>query len=55
MTVQQSVRDGRHTVPRVWQYGITGKLGTAPGELNTPEGFDLLLPDGSTPTHPVTG
>ena len=39
----------------VWQYGITGKPGAAPGELNTPDGFDLLLPDGSTPTHPVTG
>ena len=25
------------------------------GELNTPDGFDLLLPDGSTLTHPVTG
>jgi hypothetical protein len=37
------------------EYGITGKRGTAPGELNTPDGFDLLLPDGSTPTHPVTG
>jgi hypothetical protein len=39
----------------VWQYGITGQPGTAPGELNTPDGFDLLLPNGSTPTHPVTG
>ena len=39
----------------VWQYGVTGKPGTAPGELNTPDGFDLLLPNGSTPTHPVTG
>ena len=39
----------------VWQYGVTGTPGTAPGELNTPDGFDLLLPDGSTPTHPVTG
>ena len=39
----------------VWQYGITGTPGTAPGELNTPDGFDLLQPDGSTPTHPVTG
>ena len=39
----------------VWQYGITGKPGTAPGKLNTPDGLDLLLPDGSTPTHPVTG
>ena len=39
----------------VWQYGVTGTPGTAPGELNTPDGFDLLLPDGSTPTHPTTG
>ena len=39
----------------VWQYGITGRAGTAPGKLNTPDGFDLLLPDGSTPTHPTTG
>ena len=39
----------------VWQYGITGKPGIAPGELNTPDGFDLLRPDGSTLTHPVTG
>jgi len=39
----------------VWQYGVTGKPGTAPGELNTPDGFDLLLPNGSTPTHPTTG
>jgi outer membrane protein assembly factor BamB len=39
----------------VWQYGVTGQPGTAPGKLNTPDGFDLLLPDGSTPTHPTTG
>jgi outer membrane protein assembly factor BamB len=39
----------------VWQYGVTGSAGTAPGELNTPDGFDLLLPNGSTPTHPTTG
>ena len=39
----------------VWQYGITGKPGTGLGQLNTPDGFDLLLPDGSTPTHPATG
>jgi hypothetical protein len=29
--------------------------GTAPGLLNTPAGFDLLAPDGATPTHPWTG
>ena len=39
----------------VWQYGITGKPGTRPGQLNIPDGFDVLLPDGSTPTHPGTG
>ena len=39
----------------VWQYGVTGHPGTAPGLLNTPDGFDLLAPDGTTPTHPTTG
>ena len=39
----------------VWQYGVTNTAGTATGLLNTPDGFDLLLPDGSTPTHPATG
>lgn len=35
----------------VWQYGDTDTPGTAPGLLHTPDGFDLLLPDGTTPTH----
>jgi len=39
----------------VWQYGINDQAGTAPGMLNTPDGFDLVLPDGSTPTHSATG
>ena len=39
----------------VWQYGLTGVAGTVPGELNTPDGFDILLPGGVTPTHPQTG
>jgi len=39
----------------VWQYGVTDHPGTAPGLLNIPDGFDILLPDGSTPTHPQTG
>ena len=39
----------------VWQYGVTGRPGTAPGKLHTPDGFDLLLPNGTTPTHPTTG
>jgi outer membrane protein assembly factor BamB len=39
----------------VWQYGVTGVAGLSPGRLNTPDGFDLLGPGGSTPTHPTTG
>jgi outer membrane protein assembly factor BamB len=39
----------------VWQYGVTGRHGTSPGRLHTPDGFDLLLPNGSTPTHRTTG
>jgi outer membrane protein assembly factor BamB len=39
----------------VWQYGVDDVSGTAPGLLNTPDGFDLLAPDGSTPTHAWTG
>jgi outer membrane protein assembly factor BamB len=39
----------------VWQYGVTGKPGTGPDHLRIPDGFDLLAPDGTTPTHPFTG
>ena len=39
----------------VWQYGVTDQAGTTTGMLNTPDGFDLLAPDGSSPTHPATG
>lgn len=39
----------------VWQYGITDAAGTAVGMLNTPDGFDLIEPNGATPTHPTTG
>jgi outer membrane protein assembly factor BamB len=39
----------------VWQYGVTARIGTTTGLLNTPDGFDLLGPGGSTPTHPFTG
>jgi Kelch motif protein len=39
----------------VWQYGVTGRAGTAPGMLDTPDGFDLLAPNGATPTHTATG
>ncbi|MBV8296286.1 MAG: hypothetical protein JO085_05570 [Acidimicrobiia bacterium] len=39
----------------VWQYGVTDMAGTGPGQLNVPDGFDLLAPDNTTPTHPQTG
>jgi outer membrane protein assembly factor BamB len=39
----------------VWQYGITDQSGTVPGMLSIPDGFDNLLADGTTPTHPLTG
>jgi hypothetical protein len=39
----------------VWNYGVPDHAGTAPGLLNTPDGFDILNADGSTPTHPTTG
>jgi hypothetical protein len=39
----------------VWQYGQTDIAGTGSNQLNTPDGFDLLAPDNTTPTHPHTG
>ena len=40
----------------VWQYGDTDTPGTTAGLLHTPDGFDLLLPNGTTPTHlPASG
>ena len=39
----------------VWQYGLTDVPGTAPGLVSIPDGFDNLLANGTTPTHPVTG
>ena len=39
----------------VWQYGQTGVAGAGVGQLSSPDGFDLLGPGGTTPTHPVTG
>ncbi len=39
----------------VWQYGVTGHPGKGPDHLRIPDGFDLLAPNGTTPTHPFTG
>ncbi len=55
--------DYRHRVviidPRtkkiVWQYGTTGHPGKGADHLRIPDGFDLLAPNGTTPTHPFTG
>jgi outer membrane protein assembly factor BamB len=35
----------------VWEYGVRGKPGKAPGYLNTPDGLDLILPNGVIPLH----
>jgi len=43
------------TQAMVWDYGIPDTPGTGPGYLSIPDGFDILNPDGSTPTHPQTG
>ncbi len=39
----------------VWQYGITNEPGTGADHLHIPDGFDLLAPNATTPTHPFTG
>ncbi len=44
-----------NTYSIVWQFGITDVSGTAPGLLSIPDGFDNLLANGTTPTHPETG
>jgi N-acetylneuraminic acid mutarotase len=38
----------------VWQYGHTGKSGSAPGYLNDPDGVDLVPPDSLLVTHGAT-
>ncbi len=44
-----------HTKRIVWQYGHTEQPGRGPDFLHTPDGFDLLEANGTTPTHPFTG
>ncbi len=44
-----------HTRRVVWQYGRTGTPGRGRDQLKIPDGFDLLSPGGTTPTHPYTG
>ena len=44
-----------HTKRIVWQYGHNDTPGRGPDHLHIPDGFDLLAPNGTTPTHPFTG
>jgi hypothetical protein len=44
-----------HTRKIVWQYGRTDSPGRGHDHLKIPDGFDLLSPEGTTPTHPYTG
>ena len=39
----------------VWQYGVSDTPGSSKGMLNKVDGFDLLAPNGTTPTHGSTG
>jgi hypothetical protein len=43
------------TEAAVWQYGVQGVPGPAPGMLDSPDGFDFIMNGGSTPTHPGSG
>jgi len=39
----------------VWQYGVSDQPGSTTGMLNRVDGFDILQPNGVTPTHGATG
>lgn len=39
----------------VWQYGTTDTPGNSLGQLNRVDGFDILGPNGTTPTHGASG
>jgi hypothetical protein len=39
----------------VWQYGVNDHAGRANGMLRIPDGFDVLMSNGTTPTHLATG
>ena len=43
------------TQATVWDYGVPDVPGTSAGHLDIPDGFDILNPDGTTPTHLQTG
>ncbi len=39
----------------VWQYGTNDTPGIGIGQLNRVDGFDILAPNGTTPTHGASG
>jgi hypothetical protein len=39
----------------VWQYGVSDHPGSTHGMLNKVDGFDILAPNGTTPTHGASG
>lgn len=43
----------KRTKQIVWQYGVTGKPGRSPGQLNDPDGMDIILrPAATKPPNP---
>ncbi len=38
----------------VWQYGVSDTPGTSKGMIQKPDGFDILMANGTTPTHGMT-
>ncbi len=43
-----------NTQALVWQYGVSDTPGTSTGMLYKPDGFDILMKNGTTPTHLMT-
>ena len=44
----------KQTKKIIWQYGVTGKPGNAYGQLNTPDGLDIILPSLNQTVTPST-
>jgi len=48
-------RPGHADLVGMQKYGLTDVPGTTPGLVSIPDGFDNLLQNKTTPTHPDTG
>ncbi len=44
----------KQTKKIIWQYGVTGKPGNAYGQLNTPDGLDIIMPSANQIAAPAT-